>query len=220
MNIHREGTHSIIIAASVLLLFNFMVYVFLCDCIFISILSVILSLFIFFVVVFFFRKPKRIPVQNILSIISPADGKIVVIEKTKESEYFKDERIQISVFMSLWNVHINWFPISGIVKYFRYHEGKYLLARNPKSSSENERTSVVIENENGKQILYRQIAGIVARRVVFYVRENDKIEQSKEAGFIKFGSRLDVFLPLTADIKVKIGDKVKGSQSIIAEFTD
>ena len=121
--------------------------------------------------------------------------------------------------MSVWNVHINFFPIGGIVKYFRYHKGKYLLAKNPKSSTENERTSVVIENKNGIKVLYRQIAGTVARRIVFYVREGEEVVQSEESGFIKFGSRADVFLPLDTVINVKIGDKVKGSQTIIAEFS-
>ncbi len=220
MTIHREGTHSIIIAASVLIFFNAAVYVFFCDCGFITLISAILSLFLFFIVVFFFRKPKRKIVQNPSGVIAPADGKVVVIEKTVENEFFKDERIQISIFMSVWNVHINFFPLGGIVKYFRYHEGKYLLAKNPKSSEENERTSVVVENENGIKVLYRQIAGTVARRIVFYVRENDKVKQAEECGFIKFGSRVDLFLPVDSDIKVKIGDKVKGSQTLIAEFSD
>ena len=220
MTIHREGTHSIIIAASVLIFFNLAVYVFFCDCKLITIISALLSLFLFFTVVFFFRKPKRNIAKHLSGIIAPADGKVVVVEKTVENEFFKDERIQISIFMSVWNVHINWFPLSGIVKYFRYHEGKYLLAKNPKSSEENERTSVVVENESGIKVLYRQIAGTVARRIVFYVRENDKVKQSKECGFIKFGSRVDLFLPLDSDVKVKIGDKVKGSQTLIAEFSD
>ncbi len=220
MTIHREGTHTIIIAASVLTFFNAAVYTFFCDCKFIIAASLILSLFLLFTVIFFFRKPKRKPAKNISGIIAPADGKVVVVEKTFEKEYFKDERIQISIFMSVWNVHINFFPISGLVNYFRYHEGKYLLAKNPKSSEENERTSVVIKNEKGTEILYRQIAGTVARRIVFYVRENDRVEQGEESGFIKFGSRVDLFLPLNAEIKVKPGDKVKGSQTLIAEIFD
>jgi len=219
MTIHKEGTHSIIIAASVLIFFNLAVRVFFCDCTLIMFISVIISLFLLFMVIFFFRKPKRNLAVDISGVIAPADGEIVVIEKTTENEFFKDERIQISIFMSVWNVHINFFPIGGIVKYFRYHKGKYLLAKNPKSSTENERTSVVIENKNGIKVLYRQIAGTVARRIVFYVREGEEVVQSEESGFIKFGSRADVFLPLDTVINVKIGDKVKGSQTIIAEFS-
>jgi len=134
MTIHKEGTHSIIIAASVLIFFNLAVRVFFCDCTLIMLISVIISLFLLFMVIFFFRKPKRNLAVDISRVIAPADGEIVVIEKTTENEFFKDERIQISIFMSVWNVHINFFPIGGIVKYFRYHKGKYLLAKNPKSS--------------------------------------------------------------------------------------
>ncbi len=219
MKIHREGIHTILIAVLSLTLFNIAVYVFFYDCKIITTTSLLVSLIIFFIVIFFFRKPKRNLIINHSGIIAPADGKVVVIEKTVENEYFKDERIQISIFMSLWNVHINWFPVSGIIKYFRYHEGKYLLAKNPKSSEENERTSVVIKNEKGTEILYRQIAGTVARRVVFFVREGDNVKQSEECGFIKFGSRVDIFLPINSDVKVKIGDKVKGTQTLIAEFS-
>ena len=218
MKIHREGKNTLIIAVIILVLFNVSVFVFFCNCNFIFYLSLLVSLFLFFIVLQFFRKPNRIPVLNENSIISPADGKVVVIERTTESEYFKDERIQVSIFMSLWNVHINWFPMSGVIKYFRYHRGKYLLARNPKSSTENERTTIVIKNKKGQEILYRQIAGQVARRVVFYIRESDDVNQSEECGFIKFGSRVDIFLPLDADMKVNIGDKVKGSQTIIADI--
>ncbi len=219
MKIHREGIHTILIAVLSLTLFNIAVYVFFYDCKIITTTSVLVSLIILFIVIFFFRKPKRNLSINHSGIIAPADGKVVVIEKTVENEYFKDERIQISIFMSLWNVHINWFPVSGLIKYFRYHEGKYLLAKNPKSSEENERTSVVIKNETGTEILYRQIAGTVARRVVFFVREGDNVKQSEECGFIKFGSRVDIFLPINSDVKVKIGDKVKGTQTLIAEFS-
>ena len=218
MKIHKEGINTITVTFTGLLILNLFVYV-LCECLYITAISLVISAFILFVIIYFFRKPviKVIPDNNL--ILSPADGKVVVIEKTKENEYFKDERIQISVFMSVWNVHINRFPVSGIIKYFKYHEGKYLLARNPKSSEENERTSVVIKTENGTEILYRQIAGIVARRIVFYVREGKKVQQGKESGFIKFGSRVDVFLPVDADINVKLGDKVKGGKTILAEIS-
>ncbi|MCF6184988.1 MAG: phosphatidylserine decarboxylase family protein [Bacteroidales bacterium] len=215
---HKEGYKIIVITfafvvISVLLIDKF---------IHISWLQLVLkiALVLFFILILqFFRNPKRHTIPNNNHVLSPVDGKVVVIEEVFENEYFKDERIQISIFMSLWNVHINWFPVSGIIKYFRYHEGKYLLAKNPKSSEENERTSVVIKNEKGTEILYRQIAGTVARRVVFFVREGDNVKQSEECGFIKFGSRVDIFLPINSDVKVKIGDKVKGTQTLIAEFS-
>ncbi len=219
MTIHHEGKNTIIITAVSLLLFNTSVFVFFCDCPLIMSLSVLISLFILFVIIFFFRKPNRKPVTDDNGVISPADGKIVVIEKVKENEYFKDERIQVSVFMSVWNVHINRFPVSGKIKYLKYHEGNYLLARNPKSSEKNERTTVVIETQNGIEIMYRQIAGIMARRIVYYAEEGKSVKQSEESGFIKFGSRVDIFLPTDSEIKVKTGDKVKGSISLIAKLS-
>ncbi len=216
MKIHKEGLTTIIIVTLVLLLFNFSVFVFFCDCDLIFSVSIFISLFLLFIVFQFFRKPKRSVHLSEDSVVSPADGKVVVIEKTIETEYFNDERIQVSIFMSLWNVHINWFPVSGIIKFFRYHNGKYLLAKNPKSSTENERTTIVVENKQKKEILFRQIAGQVARRIVYYIKENDKVKQSEECGFIKFGSRVDILLPLDAQVNVKIGDKVKGSRTVIA----
>ncbi len=220
MKLHREGIHTIVVTIVSLLIFNFFVYVFFCECKYVITTSVIISLIPLSIVIYFFRNPRRQPNLNDSGVIAPADGKVVVIEKTFEKEYFKEERIQISIFMSVWNVHINWFPVSGKIKYFRYHEGKYLLARNPKSSEENERTSVVIKTEKGQEILYRQIAGIVARRVVFYVREGEKVQQGKDCGFIKFGSRVDVFLPADVEVKVEIGEKVKGTQTLLAEFSE
>lgn len=151
------------------------------------------------------------------AIIAPADGKVVVVEETTEGEYFKDRRLQISIFMSVKNVHINRNPISGQVKYFKYHPGKYLLAWNPKSSTDNERTTFVIEDEDDNvEIMMRQIAGTVARRIKFYVEEGDEVTQGSEIGFIKFGSRVDLYLPLDSKVEVKIGEKVKGGQTVIA----
>jgi len=218
MKIHKEGFKTLIIIFLILTVFNLTVFVFFCDCNFIFFVSIILSLVLFLIVLQFFRKPKRIPNISDKNVLSPADGEVVVIEKTKESEYFEDERIKVSVFMSLWNVHINFYPVSGLIKYVKYHKGKYLLAINPKSSEENERTTIVIENKDKKEILFRQIAGTVARRIVYYAKKEEDIKQAQECGFIKFGSRVDIFLPLDADIKVKIGDKVKGTQSVIAEL--
>ena len=168
-------------------------------------------------VTYFFRNPRRNIITDDDMIICPADGKVVVIEETTENEYFKDRRLQVSIFMSVKNVHINRTPISGQVKYFKYHPGKYLLAWDPKSSTENERTTYVIEDEDDNmEILMRQIAGTVARRIKFYVEEGDEVTQGAEFGFIKFGSRVDLFLPLDSKIEVNIGEKVKGGQTVIA----
>ncbi|MDD4847707.1 MAG: phosphatidylserine decarboxylase family protein [Bacteroidales bacterium] len=176
-------------------------------------------LFIFTVVVVrFFRVPLRDCDPSDYQVLSVADGKVVTIEEVYEKEYFKDNRILISVFMSINNAHVNWFPISGIVKYVNYHEGNYLIASHPKSSEENERSTVVVENKNQQAILFRQIAGWVARRIVCYPKEGDIAEQGKEMGFIKFGSRIDIYLPLDADIKVRLHQKVKGKTTILAEL--
>lgn len=178
----------------------------------------ILSGFLLLVVIQFFRHPTRVHTINTNAIIAPADGEVVVIEETNEDEYFKDKRIQVSIFMSPINVHVNRYPIAGIVTYAKYHAGKFLVASLPKASTENERTSVVVKHENGTSILFRQVAGALARRIVMYSKEGDIATQCGEMGFIKFGSRVDLYLPLDAKLKVKIGDVVKGSQSVIAEF--
>jgi phosphatidylserine decarboxylase len=156
--------------------------------------------------------------KNDKHIICPADGKVVVIEETEETEYLKDKRIQVSVFMSPINVHVNRNPISGIVKYFMYHPGKFLVAWHPKSSTENERTTVVIENDKGVSVLFRQIAGALARRIVCYSKEGETAEQGEEFGFIKFGSRVDIFLPLGTEIKVGLGEVVKGGVTVLAHL--
>ncbi len=176
------------------------------------------SLILFYLVAQFFRVPKRVITTGENTIVCPADGKVVVIEKVHEPEYFDREMMQISVFMSPLNVHVNFNPIAGIVKYFKYHPGLYLVAWHPKSSTENERTTVVVEDNKGREILYRQIAGAVARRICWYVKKGDKVEQAKEFGFIKFGSRIDIFLPLDAKIKVELEQKVQGSVTTLAEF--
>jgi phosphatidylserine decarboxylase len=173
---------------------------------------------IFFTVLQFFRSPNRKLTIGDDLVISPADGKVVVIEKTTEHEFFEDERLQISVFMSPVNVHVNRYPISGIVNYFRYHPGKYLVAWHPKSSTENERTTVVVEHPRYGNVLIRQIAGALARRIVCYSKEGESAAQGAEMGFIKFGSRVDLFLPVNANVKIKIGDVVKGGQSVLASF--
>ncbi|MCL2097583.1 MAG: phosphatidylserine decarboxylase family protein [Bacteroidales bacterium] len=178
--------------------------------------SVMIGLLILYLFVLcFFRVPKRIPVLDDNAVIAPADGTIVIVKETEENEFFKDKRLQVSIFMSVFNVHINWFPIDGIVEYFRHHQGKYLVAYREKSSEDNERTTIVV-NHNGVRVLFRQIAGLIARRIVCYAKEGQSAQQGTEFGFIKFGSRVDIFLPLGTTINVKEGDKVKGRQTVIA----
>ena len=178
----------------------------------------IITFSIFCFVTYFFRNPRRHIITDDDKIICPADGKVVVIEEVYEPEYFEDKRLQVSVFMSPSNVHVNRAPIAGEVKYSKYHDGKYLVAWHPKSSTENERTSIVIDN-GSVDVLVRQIAGKVARRIVYYLEEGDTIEQGADFGFIKFGSRVDLFLPLDTKINIKLGQKVKGGITIIGELT-
>ena len=168
------------------------------------------SLVIFCLVLQFFRNPKRRIIKNGNGILSPVDGEIVSIRKVFESEYFKDERILVSIFMSPFNIHVTRYPISGKIVYSKYHPGKYLVAWHPKSSEKNERTTIVVDNEKVGAILYRQIAGTVARRIVNYAKKNEIAIQGEDSGFIKFGSRVDLFLPLESKIKVKMNQKVKG----------
>lgn len=182
-------------------------------------ISVILSIILFLMVVQFFRNPSRSTSINEKHVIAPADGKVVVIENAREDEYFQDERIQISIFMSPINVHVNRTPVKGVVEFFKYHSGKYLVAWHPKSSTENERTTMVIRTQSGIEVLVRQIAGAVARRIKWYVKEGSRLDQGQEFGFIKFGSRVDVFLPVGSDIKVNVGDKTKGGTTILAELS-
>ena len=169
------------------------------------------------IVLQFFRNPKRITNFGDNNIVSPVDGKVVVIEEVFEPEYFKEKRIQVSIFMSPINVHVTRYPIGGQVTYSKYHPGKYLVAWHPKSSTENERTSIVIKNENCGEILYRQIAGALAKRIVNYAKESSYVNQGDDAGFIKFGSRVDLFLPLDTKINVTLNQKVKGAEDIIAK---
>ena len=175
-------------------------------------------LLLFLIIVLqFFRNPKRVTKINDNQIIAPVDGKVVVVEEVEEPEYFKGKRLQVSIFMSPINVHVTRYALSGLVKYSKYHAGKYLVAWHPKASTENERTTIVIENNNFGEVLYRQIAGALAKRIVNYAEEGEKVVQGTDAGFIKFGSRVDVFLPLNTKLAIKIGDKVKGGEQVIAE---
>lgn len=177
---------------------------------------VLAVLFLSFIVRFF-----RLPADKLMvdddAVYSPAYGKVVVIERTYEEEYFKCDMMQVSVFMSVWNIHANWFPVGGIVRYFRHHHGKYMVAWHPKSSTDNERTTTVVESKHAV-VMFRQVAGILAKRIVSYAEEGRSYRQNERCGFIKFGSRVDVFLPLDTEITVRIGDKVKGARSVIARF--
>jgi phosphatidylserine decarboxylase len=216
MYIHREGRSFLLAVLLILVIINGALWYFdlhLIFYIFVFISSVLMILF-----GQFFRVPSRKLTKNPNYVISPADGKVVVIEKVFEPEYLKEERIQVSVFMSPFNVHQNRVPMSGTLEYYKYHVGEYLVAYHPKSSELNERNTAVITNDKGTKLLMRQIAGAVARRIRFYLKEGQKVEQGQELGFIKFGSRMDIFLPLDADIKVALGDKTKAGVSILAEL--
>jgi len=171
-----------------------------------------------YLIIQFFRVPNRTCVYTDADVMCPADGKVVVIEEVEENEYFQDKRIQVSIFMSPMNVHANYNPISGTVKYVKYHPGLFLVAWHPKSSTDNERTTMVIQHSSGKEILFRQIAGAVARRICYYIQPEQLVKTGEEFGFIKFGSRIDVFLPLDCKINVKIGDVVKAKLTKLAEI--
>lgn len=213
---HKEG-HKIIlitfiaIIAAFLLVDNFITIAWLR-------MLVLLTLLVFLILILqFFRNPKRNTVLDDKQVISPVDGKVVVIEEVFEKEYFNEKRLQVSVFMSPINVHVTRYPISGKVLFSKYHPGKYLVAWHPKASEENERTTIVVENQSYGKVLYRQIAGALAKRIVNYAEVDDKATQGADAGFIKFGSRVDLFLPLDTNIKVALNQKVRGGETVIAE---
>ncbi|MXV14726.1 phosphatidylserine decarboxylase family protein [Hufsiella ginkgonis] len=218
MTFHKEGYTSLALTILVIFVLNAVAHYYLPDSPAIQWILYTLSFVLFVIIVQFFRSPFIKVAQDEKHVICPADGKVVVIEETTETEYLKDRRIQVSIFMSPINVHVNRHPVSGIVKYFKYHPGKYLVAWHPKSSTENERTTVAVENSQGVTVLFRQIAGALARRIVWYVKEGDKAEQGDQFGFIKFGSRVDVFLPIGTKINVEIGEVVKGGITVIAEL--
>ena len=180
----------------------------------------ILFLLLFLLVLQFFRDPNRKTIINDLQVIAPADGKVVVVEDVEEKEYFMGRRKQISIFMSPLNVHVTRYPVSGVVKYSKYHPGKYLVAWHPKSSEDNERTSIVVENKALGEVMYRQVAGAVARRIVNYAKVGRQVVQGTDAGFIKFGSRLDIFVPLDFEIRVGLNESVRGGETVIALKND
>jgi phosphatidylserine decarboxylase len=218
MTIHREGYKYILIATIVFALVAWLNAHFLFDIPVLYWLIQVVFFALWFWIVWFFRLPNRNFSKGGNLVIAPADGKVVVIEETFEPEYFKDKRLQVSIFMSPLNVHVNRTPIAGEVKYMKYHPGKYLVAWHPKSSTENERTTVVVGN-NKTTLLMRQIAGALARRICYYVKEGDQLQQNDEFGFIRFGSRVDIFFPVGTKIDVKIGDKVQGGMTVLAQIS-
>ncbi|MCF8380513.1 MAG: phosphatidylserine decarboxylase family protein [Bacteroidales bacterium] len=213
--IHKEGFKIISFITISLVLINLIGFLFITQS-YLSYIILLISILFLAFVLRFFRVPNRLVIQDETTVYSPADGKVVVVEEVFEGEYLKTKCIQISVFMSVWNVHINWSPVNGLVSYYKYHPGQYLVARHPKSSELNERNSLVIKTTNNVEILVRQIAGFVARRIVSYAKPEKHFSQSSEIGFIKFGSRVDVFLPINTEILVKPGDKVTGTISKLA----
>ncbi|TRX50949.1 phosphatidylserine decarboxylase family protein [Fulvivirga sp. M361] len=218
MTIHKEGRTLLFVLLPALVIINLIIHFYFGVGVVLYIIIALSAVF-YLLILQFFRSPH---IQSPISdkhVLAPADGKVVVIEETIENEYFKDKRIQVSIFMSPINVHVNRMPVKGFIEFFKYHPGKYLVAWHPKSSTENERTTVVAKTDNGVQVLFRQIAGALARRIKWYIDEGDKLEQGQEFGFIKFGSRVDVFLPLGTDIKARIGDKTTGGVTVIAELT-
>jgi phosphatidylserine decarboxylase len=216
MKLHKEGFTIILITTLVLGAINVPLQIYLSDSI-ASTIVLVISLLLYLTIVQFFRHPNRnIPTGENL-IIAPADGKVVVIEEVVESEFYKDKRRQVSIFMSPINVHVNRYPVSGKVTYQKYHPGKYLVAWHPKSSTENERTTVVVESAKGS-ILFRQIAGALAKRIVCYAKEGAEAKMGAEYGFIKFGSRIDLFLPLDAEICVEMNQKTVGGETIVAKW--
>ena len=221
MKISKEGFKIIAVSGVILLALWLLIFYMLKanDLTWLIILLSALLLVFWFFIISFFRDPRRVRIHDGDLVFSPCDGRVVVTEIVKEDEYFDgEEKMQVSIFMSVTNVHINWFPVGGIVKYFKYHPGKFLVAWHPKSSTDNERTTTVVETKEGVEVLFRQIAGAVARRIVSYVKVGDEAEQNKPFGFIKFGSRIDILLPKDAKLLVEIGDSVVGTQTPIARI--
>ncbi|MEQ9304078.1 MAG: phosphatidylserine decarboxylase family protein [Marinoscillum sp.] len=217
MNIHKEGYKIIPIATLVLGLLYALLY-WLIPFQMVQIGLAIAAVIFFILIVRFFRDPEFPIKKNDKQIIAPADGKVVVIEETEESEYLKEKRIQVSIFMSPLNVHVNRSPIAGEVTYFKYHPGKFLVAWHPKSSTDNERTSIGLKHSSGMEIMMRQVAGAVARRICFYSKPGESVQQGEKFGFIRFGSRIDLYLPLDSKIKVNIDDISYGGKTVIAEL--
>ncbi len=218
MSIHREGYKILIFGFILLILFNVLLWVILPGNMLIRWLAVLFSLMMYTFLLFFFRLPARRLDPDPGLVYAPADGKVVVVEETEEKEYFRDLRLQVSIFMSPFNMHSNRYPVSGKIKYVEYHPGNYMVAWHPKSSELNERSTIVIETDTGKEILIRQVAGAVARRIVTYAKLSDNVRQGDELGFIKFGSRVDIFLPVGTEIEIPLLQQVKANKSVIAKI--
>jgi phosphatidylserine decarboxylase len=218
MTIHREGRTLLFVLLILLFTLNWAVFYFYPQSAYIQNGTILLSVLFYLLILQFFRNPIFSISRHDKQVLAPADGKVVVIEETEETEYLKGKRRQVSIFMSPVNVHVNRMPVTGTISFFKYHPGKYLVAWHPKSSTENERTTVAVKMKDGAEILFRQIAGALARRIKCYVKEGQILEQGQEFGFIKFGSRVDIFLPLDAKVTVKIGDITKGGRTVIAEL--
>jgi len=217
MTIHREGRTLLFVLLVILFAINWGISVFFPQPV-IQNIVIGISIIFYLLILQFFRIPVFKIEKNEKQILAPADGKVVVIEETEETEYLKGKRKQISIFMSPINVHVNLMPVTGSISYFKHHPGKYLVAWHPKSSTENERTTVVAKMKDGTEILFRQIAGALARRIKWYVKEGQTLEQGDEFGFIKFGSRVDIYLPLNAKVKVSVDQVTKGGKTVIAEL--
>lgn len=213
---HKEG-HKIILVTLIVIVALFLLTDSFITIPWLSTLLMIVFLVFLILILQFFRNPKRFTHRNDDTVVSPVDGKVVVIEEVFEKEYFNDKRLQVSIFMSPINVHVTRYPIGGKVLFSKYHKGKYLVAWHPKASEENERTTVVVENASFGKVLHRQIAGALAKRIVNYAKIDQMVLQGEDSGFIKFGSRVDVFLPLNTNIKVQLNQKVRGGETIIAE---
>ena len=214
---HKEG-YKIILYTTILLIVVNVISYFSIDLYWVRFAVLALSIILFLLIIQFFRNPKRITQVNDTNVVAPVDGKVVVIEEVFEKEYFNDTRLQISIFMSPINVHVTRYPVGGEVIYSKYHPGKFLVAWHPKSSEENERTTVVVKNTKAGEVMHRQIAGAMAKRIVNYAEEGQNVIQGSDSGFIKFGSRVDVFLPLGTKVNVNLKDKVKGGLSVIANI--
>ena len=221
MKINKEGYKIIFVSGVICLAIWGFIYFLLNkheDIVLLVLSGLVLSVF-WFLIVSFFREPRRVKIHDADLIFAPCDGRVVVTEVVNEDEYFGGKEVmQVSIFMSVTNVHMNWYPVGGVVKYFKYHPGRFLIAWHPKSSTENERTTTVVETVNGQEVLFRQIAGFVARRIVPYMKEGEAVKQNDQCGFIKFGSRIDILIPKECELLVEIGDHVVGTQTPIARF--
>ena len=220
MRINKEGYKIIGISGAVCLLIWWLFYRMLVNESGVALLwggTIFLLLFWFFIVAFF-REPRRVRIHDADLVFAPCDGRVVVTELVKETEYLQEEMLQLSIFMSITNVHMNWVPVGGVVEYFKYHPGRFLVAWHPKSSTENERTTTVVKMPSGQRVLFRQVAGLIARRIISYMKVGNPVEQNSVCGFIKFGSRVDILIPKESELLVEIGDPTVGSQTPIARL--